>query len=329
MKKILLILLLIPTLCFSQKRSTGGGTGTTVPVYGTSPTLTTPNLGTPSTLVGTNITGTASGFTAGNVTTNANLTGDVTSSGNATTIGSLKVTSGMIAANAATLGKLDASNATANKVLMSGASASPTWSTPTYPNTSPTSRKILVSDGTNIVASTETWAVPGATAGTHLVGDGTNWTAVNERTNWTSFVVSGSAATTTGQTLVDVTGLTSGTLSATTKYEVEAWLDVSTSAVTTGTQYAIFANGTGTAAVYNAYIVGTTTTNATTSATQSSATQQGTFLTTSGTAGIIYIHGFITTRSTGTITISIQHLKVTSGTSTVAVGSLMRIRLAN
>src|SRR5678809_369877 len=34
-------------------------------------------------------------------------------------------------------------------------------STPTYPNTSPTSRKILVSDGTNIVASTETWAVPG------------------------------------------------------------------------------------------------------------------------------------------------------------------------
>ena len=37
-------------------------------------------------MVGTNKTGTASGFTAGNVTTNANLTGDVTSVGNATTI---------------------------------------------------------------------------------------------------------------------------------------------------------------------------------------------------------------------------------------------------
>jgi hypothetical protein len=38
--------------------------------------------------VGTNITGTAAGLTAGNVTTNANLTGAVTSVGNATSLGS-------------------------------------------------------------------------------------------------------------------------------------------------------------------------------------------------------------------------------------------------
>jgi hypothetical protein len=50
--------------------------------------LVTPALGTPSALVGTNITGTASGLTAGNVTTNANLTGAVTSVGNATSLGS-------------------------------------------------------------------------------------------------------------------------------------------------------------------------------------------------------------------------------------------------
>lgn len=43
-------------------------------------------LGTPAAFVGTNITGTASSLTAGNVTTNANLTGDVTSVGNATTL---------------------------------------------------------------------------------------------------------------------------------------------------------------------------------------------------------------------------------------------------
>jgi len=52
-------------------------------------TVTIPNgssLGTPTTLVGTNITGTASGLTAGTVTTNANLTGVVTSTGNATAI---------------------------------------------------------------------------------------------------------------------------------------------------------------------------------------------------------------------------------------------------
>ena len=70
--------------------SATGTTGTTSTnlVYSTSPTLVTPNLGTPSTLVGTNITGTASGLTAGNVTTNANLTGPITSVGNATSIAS-------------------------------------------------------------------------------------------------------------------------------------------------------------------------------------------------------------------------------------------------
>lgn len=44
--------------------------------------------GTPSSLVGTNISGTAAGLTAGNVTTNANLTGAVTSVGNTTSLGS-------------------------------------------------------------------------------------------------------------------------------------------------------------------------------------------------------------------------------------------------
>ena len=43
-------------------------------------------LGTPAAFVATNITGTASGFTAGQVTTNANLTGGVTSVGNAATV---------------------------------------------------------------------------------------------------------------------------------------------------------------------------------------------------------------------------------------------------
>ena len=60
-------------------------TGSGALVFATSPVLTTPNLGTPSALVGTNITGTASGFTAGAVT-NAGLTGEVTTSGLAATL---------------------------------------------------------------------------------------------------------------------------------------------------------------------------------------------------------------------------------------------------
>ena len=52
----------------------------------TSPTFVTPLLGTPTSGVLTNCTGTAAGLTAGTVTTNANLTGPITSVGNATSI---------------------------------------------------------------------------------------------------------------------------------------------------------------------------------------------------------------------------------------------------
>lgn len=51
-----------------------------------SPVINGGALGTPSSGVATNLTGTAAGLTAGTVTTNANLTGDITSSGNATTL---------------------------------------------------------------------------------------------------------------------------------------------------------------------------------------------------------------------------------------------------
>lgn len=72
-------------------------TGTGALVFGNSPTLVTPALGTPTALVGTNITGTASGLTAGSVTTNANLTGVVTSMGNATAIANGAITNAMLA----------------------------------------------------------------------------------------------------------------------------------------------------------------------------------------------------------------------------------------
>jgi hypothetical protein len=60
-----------------------------------SPVLNGGALGTPASGVATNLTGTASGLTAGTVTTNANLTGDVTSVGNATTLANSGVTAGV------------------------------------------------------------------------------------------------------------------------------------------------------------------------------------------------------------------------------------------
>ncbi len=63
-------------------------TGSGALVFGTSPTLTTPILGTITSGDGSALTGTAASFTAGNVTTNANLTGHITSTGNASILGS-------------------------------------------------------------------------------------------------------------------------------------------------------------------------------------------------------------------------------------------------
>ena len=78
----------------------GGNGGTAVTLTGTqtltnktltAPVLTAPVLGTPASGAATNLTGTASGLTAGNVTNNANLTGHVTSVGNAAVLGSFTV----------------------------------------------------------------------------------------------------------------------------------------------------------------------------------------------------------------------------------------------
>ena len=74
------------TIAIPATQITNGTTGSGAVVLATSPTLVTPDLGTPTALVGTNITGTAAGLTAGTVTTNANLTGGVTSVGNAATV---------------------------------------------------------------------------------------------------------------------------------------------------------------------------------------------------------------------------------------------------
>jgi hypothetical protein len=71
---------------------TSGGTGVTTAtgtgavVRASSPTLTTPNLGTPSALVGTNITGTAAGLSIGGNAATATTATNATNATNATRI---------------------------------------------------------------------------------------------------------------------------------------------------------------------------------------------------------------------------------------------------
>lgn len=73
----------------------------------------------------------------------------------------------MIASGEGTSGQL---------MVSQGAGVQKTWTTPTFPTTSVTSRKIMISDGTNWIASSETYAVPG-TSGKIMQSDGTNWTS--------------------------------------------------------------------------------------------------------------------------------------------------------
>lgn len=138
--------------------------------------------------------------------------------------------------------------------------------------------------------------------------------------------VTGSNATTTGQALVAVTGLQNA-LVANARYEFEAVLIVSTTAVTTGTGYGINFSAAG--AAIEAFVQGSLTSTATkTLRLNAFNTSSQAWLTTSAQTGGILIKGRITTgANAGNLTV--QHLKVTSGTSTVFIGSFLKtIRIA-
>lgn len=134
--------------------------------------------------------------------------------------------------------------------------------------------------------------------------------------------VSGSNATTTGQSLVDVPGL-SATLAPSAVYEVEINLTVSTSAVTTGVQYAV--NYTAAGATFEGIVEGSTTSTASRKDRYSTLNANSpTLLTTSGMSGGVRITGAIITGANAG-DIRVRHLKVTSGTSTVFINSFMKL----
>jgi hypothetical protein len=196
-------------------------TGTGSLVFASSPTLTTPNLGTPSTLVGTNITGTAAGLTAGSVTTIPNLTGDVTSVGNATSI----------AAGAIVDADVNASAAIADTKLATISTAGKVSNTATTATASNTASSIVARDGTgNFTAGTITADLTGNVSGSSGSTTGNAATATALQTaraiNGVNFdgtaaiTVAADAGTLTGATLASnvlASSLTSvGTLSGLT-----------------------------------------------------------------------------------------------------------------
>jgi len=192
-------------------------------------------------------------------------------------------------------------------------------------------------EGVNVqtISSTDTLTNKTLNSSTNSISDANTYThdltaIPNQTGGWTEYFVTGSNATTTGQTLVDITGLVSGTLSASTKYEIDVQLDVSTSASTAGCEYGIHVPAGGTITV-SVLLTGSTSTSTTANSERIAAvdTASGARLLGSSQTGSIMLHGFVTTGTAATPTISIQHLKVTSGTSTVNTGSILRIRKAH
>ena len=137
-------------------------------------------LGTPSSGVGTNLTGTASGLTAGNVTTNANLTGHVTSTGNAAVLGSFTLAQLNTAVSDADVASLAGTETLTNKRVNPRVGSTTSHATPTI-NTdnvdvyqltaqaeaitsfttnlsgTPVEAQVLVIEGTGTAARAITW----------------------------------------------------------------------------------------------------------------------------------------------------------------------------
>lgn len=141
---------------------------------------------------------------------------------------------------------------------------------------------------------------------------------------WDAIITIAADATTTGQSLVDVTGMTYAVVHAAT-YEIEADLLTVASADTNGMEVGI--NVTQTPVTVEATVTAnTTTTTVTSQGIQANATATGAVNTSSAGKGHIHIKGFVTTHATLDGTLSIQHLKATSGTSTVKAGSTLKVR---
>lgn len=134
--------------------------------------------------------------------------------------------------------------------------------------------------------------------------------------------VSGSDVTRTAQTLADITGLTAA-LTANTTWEFEAVLAVASSSVA-GNQYAVQFSAAG--ATVEATILGTTTGPTVINVARISALNTAAAaMCTVAANGNVIIKGIISVgANAGNLTI--QHLKVTSGTATVRQRSFMRAR---
>jgi hypothetical protein len=282
-----------------------GTTGSGAVVLATSPTLITPALGTPSSGVATNLTGTAAGLTAGTVTTDANLTGPVTSVGNATTIGANQVSRANEAQGIARSVVGVIGNATANVAdIQLGASQ--------FLGVNAAGTAL----GGQTMAGDCTLAAPTITC-TQSAGD----------FKVTGLLQTGGDIRTTAQfdktsstTFSDIPGL-SVTVASGLTYGFEAKLFFTANAAS-GVRASIGGTCTATAIVFEEYIINTAGFAGVGKGTALGAVASGV---TTATGDVIQMHGTITVNAGGTLTSQFAQ-NVSGGTaSSVLVGSTMKV----
>lgn len=145
-----------------------------------------------------------------------------------------------------------------------------------------------------------------------------------DNNKWTYASVAGSDATTTSTTLVDVTGLSIALL-ANTVYEIEAVLSIGTSSDTAGLGLGIEFSAAG-ASVEAGSIGATTTSSSRTFRFNAFNTSSTVLMTTADGDGQAVIKGRVTVgANAGNLTI--QHRKQTSGTSTIFIGSFLKVKI--
>jgi hypothetical protein len=181
-------------------------------------------------------------------------------------------------------------------------------------------RRILVGNATNFVQSAETYAVPG-TSGNVMTSDGTNWTsAAPAAGGGVTSKVSGSDFSTSSTTLVNITGLTFAA-SANTKYEVDVLLTVQ-STTTAGVKVGLAYSAAGAAGPYLA--IGGTTSGVPAWSSFALGAASSVYTDFATAYNTVWIKALlIIGANTGNITVQI--LKVTSGTATVYIGSRMTV----
>ena len=129
------------------------------------------------------------------------------------TSANLTANNGGIFYSTATAGAILAGTSVAGRALLSGATAAPTWSTPTYPSASGSAGQVIRSNGTNNVYSTSTFADTYA-ASTLLYSNGANTVTGLATANSASLVTTSagvpvwSGTMTNGQVIIGSTGAT-------------------------------------------------------------------------------------------------------------------------